>query len=159
MNLVNLLIAGKNPPNILTKSQKYFCSLFQLPHNHEKLTPYVLERFRAATSITIFTLMRFREFKQKYSSLKHRRFLQHLILHLYHVAAHAIEMYEYNQNDLSAYMSKYDYRHFGRGMYPIASFIKHSCVPNVCSIHVDGRFICKVLRPIKKGEQIFRSFV
>ncbi|XP_031628272.1 SET and MYND domain-containing protein 4-like [Contarinia nasturtii] len=158
MDLVQLLIDGKKPPMNLTQSQKYFCALFQLVHHHKKVSAYGLERMRASAGIVILTTSRYPEFKRKYLSLKHKRFLQHLILHLFHVAEHAIDMFEYFQKDTTAIIANYEYRHFARGMYPFACYINHSCVPNICWFHVDDRLVCKVIRPIKKGQQIFRSY-
>lgn len=159
MDIVQLMINAKKLPNDLTQSQKDFCSIFQLVHNHENLSADHLKRMRAATGMVILTALRFPEFKRQYVTLKHQRFLQHLILHLFHVAEHAFELFEYYQKDNNAIMVHYEYRHFARGMYPFACFINHSCVPNVCWFNVDGRLICKVIRSIKKGDQIFRSYL
>ncbi|XP_055298565.1 SET and MYND domain-containing protein 4-like [Sitodiplosis mosellana] len=157
--LVKVLLENKKPPTDLTPSQMNFCSLFQLAHNHEKLSANQLTCLRSATGVTLNVLMQYDEFSLKYRSTAHRRFLQHLILHLFHVAEHAIELFEYGQDGDGERMANYEQRQFARGIYPFGSYINHSCVPNVYWFNVDGRLICKVIRPIKKGEQIFRSYV
>lgn len=159
MNTVDALLNDKKPDGLTNTAQRYFCSLFQLIHNHEKLSDYQLLRLRAATSVAIIVIMRFPEFKRRLVSMKHRRFLQHLILHLFHVAEHAVELYEFSFENDTDCMTNFSQRHFARGMYPFACYINHSCVPNVYYYNVDDRLICKVIRTIKKGEQIFRSYV
>lgn len=158
MSTIDTLLKGHDVNRTTNAAQKAFCSIFQLAHNHEKQDPFHLTRLRAATDVAIFTLMRHSEFKRKYSTMKYRRFLQHLILHLFHIAEHAYDLGEFSQKDSNAQIQDFSIEKFAKAMYPFGCYINHSCVPNVFCIFVDSRLICKVIRPIKKGEQIFRSY-
>lgn len=155
---VETLLKGEKPTDVTSAEQRNFCSLFQLVHNHRKQSDFHLTRLRAATDVAIITISRFPELKRKYVSLPNQRFLQHLILHLFHIAEHAINLYECYQDADNEPMSEHKYRRYASGMYPFGCFINHSCVPNVWCHSIDGRLICKVIRPIKRGEQVFRSY-
>lgn len=146
-------------PKTLTQSQKDFCSIFQLVHHHEKLSADTLTEMRTVTGMLILAASHFPEFKRKYVTLKYQRFFQHLILHLFHVVEHEFELREYSQTINTDPVIDYELRHFATGMYPFACVINHSCAPNICWFNVDGRLICKVISPIEKGQQIFRSYL
>lgn len=156
---VETLLKGEEPTDLTSAEQKDFCSLFQLVHHHRQQEEYHLTRLRAATDVIIITISRFSEFKWKFQSFKNRRFLQHLILHLFHIAEQAVMLHEYYQNDETEPISEHLFRQYASGMYPVGCFINHSCVPNVWCYSVDDRLICKVIRPIKRGEQVFRSYL
>lgn len=156
---VEALLKGQETIGLTTEAQRNFCSLFQLNHNHSKQPESVLTRFRAATSVAIITIMRFPDFERKYVSMKHRRFLNHLILHLFHIAEHCVDLYEPIHADENEPLKQYEWENYACGMYAFGCFINHSCVPNISWYSVDGRLVCKVIRPIKKGEQIFRSYL
>lgn len=159
MNTVEALLKGKEPERLTSAAQKNFCSIFRLNHNHPKQYGPVLERFRAATSVAVITLMRFPDFKRKYVTLKHRRFLNHLIVHLFHIAEHSVDLHEYTQVSNHDPVIKCTYQNYASGMYAFGCYINHSCLPNVAWLSADGRLVCKVIRPIEKNEQIFRSYL
>lgn len=158
MNTVDLLIKGQDPPGLITAAQKAFSLIFKLPLNHEKQSHDQLKRLRGATSVAIITIKRFPNLKEKFTTKKQLRFLQHLILHLFHVAEHSINLIEYIQKEGET--SKiYSLEEFATGMYPFGCHFKHSCVPNVGWFFIDSRLVCKVIRPVKRGEQLFRSYL
>lgn len=157
MNTVEWLLKGQDPPGLITAAQKAFCSVFNLPHNHEKQSHDHLKRLRSATSVAIITIRRFPDLKRKFTTTKQLRFLQHLILHLFHVAEHAINLNEYIQKDGES-SKVYTLEELATGMYPFGCCFKHSCVPNVGWFFIDSRLVGKVIRPVKKGEQLFRSY-
>lgn len=159
MILVDMLLNGHDVMHVTNNKEREFAALFQLVHRHNKLELEHLNRLRSATNVAIVTLMRKSEFIRKYSTLQYQRFLQHLILHLFHIAEHAYELNEYTQEDSRLPMQKYTFEVFANAMYPFGCYINHSCVPNVFCFFVDGRLICKVIRPIGKGDQIFRSYM
>lgn len=159
MNTVDMLLKGHDVFRLTNVAERKFGSIFQLVHNHEKQESHHLTRLRAATDVAIVTIMRHPEFKRKYNTLKYRRFLQHLILHLFHIAEHAYDLFEYTQENSDQPMQEYSLEKFAKGMYPFGCYLNHSCVPNVFCFFVDSRLICKVIRPIKKGEQLFRSYM
>ena len=45
------------------------------------------------------------------------------------------------------------------GLFPFTSLINHACYPNIQTVLVDNRLALVVERPIKAGEQIFRSYI
>lgn len=49
-------------------------------------------------------------------------------------------------------------RQVGAGLFPLMSLLNHSCDQNVDNIFVDGKMVFVVFRPIKAGEQIFKTY-
>lgn len=157
-NAIESLRKGNYYTADLTDEQrKAFCSVFQMNHNHEKQSDDQLNSLLQATACAYLRIMDIVEFKHKFTAEKHRRFLKHLIFHLFHVAKHAVDLYDYRYNDITEHRS---FQMFGNGIYPIGSYINHSCIPNVhCYSTSFGYLVCQVIRPIKKGEQLFRSYL
>ncbi|XP_055316116.1 uncharacterized protein LOC129575905 [Sitodiplosis mosellana] len=83
----------------------------------------------------------------------------HLILHFVHVVVNQVSLNEYVKLETGSRMDFGFFLPYAHGMYPFGCYMNHSCLPNVCSMSVDNRLICKVIRPIKKGQQIFRSYL
>lgn len=104
-----------------------------------------------------FVAMSIPELQEKFVTEEHKRFLQHLILHLGHIAKQSILFSDLNV-DVDIFREA-ELRDYGIGLYPIGSYLNHSCVPNVYCYSVDNRLICKIIRPIRSGEQLFRSYV
>ncbi|XP_031629227.1 SET and MYND domain-containing protein 4-like [Contarinia nasturtii] len=158
---VNLLRNGKEVTGLTSDRQKNFCLLFQLVHHHEKLSYHQIEELRKGAACVFLTVMRFPEFTNKFNNNFRRQFLQHFIFHLCHFAPHAFRLFENcligteHEHSLKAFEEKSLYAF---AMYPFSSFINHSCIPNVAWFSVGNRLVCKVLRPIRKGEQIFRTY-
>lgn len=46
----------------------------------------------------------------------------------------------------------------GNGSYPFCSLLNHHCAPNISRIFVNDKIALVVLRPIKKGEQLFDNY-
>lgn len=162
MEMVDLLLKRQDPAGLAGLAgadQKAFGWIFQLVHNHEKQTKDHLRRLRGATAVAITTLNRNPILKRKFAALKYRRFLQHLLLHLFHVAEHCIDLLQYQQVNNTEPAMKYSLDEYATGMYPFACYFNHSCMPNVCCYSVDDRLICKVIRPIGNGQQVFRSYM
>lgn len=143
----------------LTNEQRAFCSIFQLENHHEKKSPEQLRWLLSTSGNAILTFLRFPEFKQKFTNLKHNRFLQHLTLHLFHVAEHRMKLFECQQDDKKLMMNCKCEQSYASAIYPFGCYINHSCVPNICRIYVGSLLVCKVIKPIKKGEQIFCSYL
>lgn len=159
METVDLLLKRQDPSGLVGADQKMFGWIFQLVHNHEKQTTEHLRRLRSATAVAITALNRNPILKRKFAALKHRRFLQHLLLHLFHVAEHSVDLLQYQQENGNEPAMKYSLNEYASGMYPFACYFNHSCMPNICCYSVDDRLIGKVIRPIQKGQQLFRSYM
>ncbi len=104
-----------------------------------------------------FVVMRMPQFQAKFVAEEHHRFLKHLILHLVHTTRQSTLFNDLNV-DVDVFREA-DVRDYGIGIYPIGTVLNHSCVPNVYCYSVDNRLICKVIRPIQSGEQLFRSYM
>ncbi|XP_055296569.1 uncharacterized protein LOC129565579 [Sitodiplosis mosellana] len=140
--------------------QKAFCSIFQMNHNHEKQSDEQMQSLLQASACAYQRIMHIANFNRKFVTKKHRRFLKHLILHLFHIAKYAIDLYDYRQEGSGddGITKNHTFQMFGSGIYPIGSYISHSCNPNVlCYASCFSYMVCQVIRPIKKGEQLFRS--
>lgn len=157
MKTVESMLCGTDIPGLGSAAQQAFCLVFKLPHNHNKQSHGHLNQLRSATIVAIITLMRFKDFKQKFSTPKQQRFLQHFILHLFHVAEHHINLFECSEIFTES-SNTYTLAPFATGMYPFGCHFKYSCVPNVTWFFINSRLVCKVIRPVKKGEQLFRAY-
>lgn len=158
MKTVNTLLEDQEATGLTNAIQRDFCSIFQLISNHDKRSYAEIEHLRNACAIIFTSLMHLPDFSLKFTKMKHARFLQHLIFHLLHISEHAVDLYQYFQMDKYTKLMSCTFQQYASGMYPFGCHINHSCVPNVCWFAIDDRLICKVIRPIKKGGQIFRSY-
>lgn len=158
METVESLLNGEEPTGLTNALHRDFCSIFQLTTNHDKRTSDQIQKLRNTSAFIFTILMQIPDFNLKFTKIKHARFLQHLILHFLHISEHAVDLYQYFQKDEKAKLMSCTINHYASGMYPFGCTINHSCVPNVCWFAVNDRLICKVIRPIKKGAQIFRSY-
>lgn len=160
MNVVDKMLNGKD--TITTNAeQRAFCLLFQLVHNHEKLSDEKSREFRIDAAKIYLTIIKFQDYQRKFKTMKHRRFLQHLILHLFHIGEHAVNLLGYDNtfknDDDSGLCHKLQY--YAKGMYPFACQMNHSCLPNVIWVPFGNRLVCRVIQPIQKGQQIFCSYL
>lgn len=155
MNTVEALLNGDDVPD-LNATQKNFCSLFNLIHKHEVAKDQQFKLHPSANTFVV--IMKMFDFKNTFNTEQRQRFLQHLILHLHHIAEYAIDLHEFKQNEIDEPIRSHTFAHFASAVYPFGCYLKHSCVPNVCWFAIDNRFICKVIRPIKRNEQVLRSY-
>lgn len=81
---------------------------------------------------------------QLFRSWRKQRFLMHLTI--YHTLINALNIFEADKYTMLCLLT---------------SFFNHSCAPNVGTFHVDDKnqMICRTIRSIKKGEQLFISYV
>lgn len=158
MHTVKLLLKGEHVIK-LTSEQRKFCQLFQLAHNHEWKSDEELETLRVVASHCFHAIVKsLPDFKGQFTDLKRRRFLQHLIFHLCHITEYEHFMHEYLLGKDDDEISGSIFDGYASAMFTFGSHINHSCLPNVFWLTVDDRLICKVIRPIKRGEQIFRAY-
>lgn len=82
-----------------------------------------------------------------FATMKHQRFLAHLILH--HIEV----------------ISKFGTKTFDNGEHgcvettaPIASYLNHSCAPNAAKFLLGNSIIVVAMRPIQAGQQLFVSY-
>lgn len=141
----------------LSAAQKEFCSLFQLELHCEKYTNERKDAMTEKSKIAYDIVKSFPDIKERYATEEQQRFVQHLIHHLCYMVERAIDLQDYVRANSKSPLASYSFEHYAKAMYPFASYIRHSCIPNVCWFSVDDRLVCKVIQPIKSGEQIFRS--
>ncbi len=48
---------------------------------------------------------------------------------------------------------------FERNLYLVASYFNHSCYPNVALLRKNNLAVCKAILPIRKGDQLFVTYV
>lgn len=61
----------------------------------------------------------------------------------------------FNFNDLSSFRED---TIIGTGIYPLSSFINHSCIPNACPKYYNNNLILYTTQPIRKGDSISISY-
>lgn len=98
------------------------------------------------------------EMKKMFTATTHQRFLMHLTYHLCGVfKTNRLTMT--NFRDEKSVWSEVNVENFGIGLYNLKSYLNHSCVPNVVCLFYDKQLVCKAIKPIKKGEQLFISYM
>lgn len=159
MKTLELLHSDDDDFPELTKEQIDFAMILQVAHNHEKKTQEQLDTLKTIANHCFNAVIRsIPYFKGKFVELKKRRFLQHLMLHLCHISKQSYYMHELVFNNDHTKLLECTFNGYGSAIFAFGNYINHSCVPNVYWICVDNRLVCKVIRPIKKGEQIFRCY-
>lgn len=155
---VELLLRGKPMTSLTSTEQWKFCQLFRLITNHDKKYDEQAEKLREIANHCYFAVVLFNPIlKDKFKQLRHRRFLEHFMLHLCHICEHAYDMNEFFMEDEDESAVDFESNHYANGMFLFGNFINHSCVPNVLRLMVDNQLVWKVIRPIQRGEQLFRS--
>lgn len=116
-------------------------------------TPPPITKETRYTEIFMFYLMMMDipGFKERFDTKTKRRFLQHLIW--YHN-----EIIDSNSFQYSVNSTKFDSIQSMKFTFIILSFLNHSCIPNVEFSRHKNKFFGYVIRPIRKGEQLFRTY-
>lgn len=160
MKIVDVLLRDDELPDDLTPTQRNFCFLFKLPNvMHGKYSDEQLAELRRKSASAHRIVASFPNIKLKYSSIEQRRFIQHLIFHLLCIVGHAISLNETIRSDSKPFLAAYSLEHYASAFYPVGCHIKHSCIPNVTWFSDRNRLVCTVIQPIKKGEQLLRSYL
>lgn len=84
-----------------------------------------------------------------------QRFLMHLVTHLASVYMEnniSLQVWSEKWTDILQHDSK---ETFGAGIFNIASYFNHSCMPNAILLTTTDAVIVKTVKPIKAGQQIF----
>lgn len=115
-----------------------------------------------STKLVYFIIKSDPTYRAAFKSLEASRFLAHLILH------HA---YVIDSNKTITYTLRHGVFKTELGMdtsrpatYAWAVFLNssrlnHSCQPNIGRLYLGDTLVCKVIRPIKRGEQLFVSYL
>lgn len=99
---------------------------------------------------------------KKFETTASRRFLMHLIIHhglILRVNAFSGFTDPLNGTFGQAAIPDDDNRQFEKEIHLISSYFNHSCLPNVIKLVKDNVAVCKALLPIKKGEQLFITYI
>lgn len=91
------------------------------------------------------------EIKTFFRTNAHRRFLMHLVQH--HISMILRGAFNKRIIPIGGVNITDTYVNI------VAKHIRHSCIPNVCHVFENGFIKCIVIRPIKKGEQLFISYI
>lgn len=160
MEIVRLLLNECELPDNLTPAQRSFCSIFKLQQKMpEKYTNEQLSELKRRSATAYRVIASFPDIKTKYSSDELQRFVQHLVFHLFAIAKYAIDLNESSRTDSKPFLASYCLGHFATGFYAFGFHINHSCIPNVSWFCAGNRLVCTAIRPIKKGEQLLRSYL
>lgn len=161
MEIVELLVRDGDFPDDLTPAQRSFCLLFKLPNvMHGKYSDEQLSELKRKSAAAYrIIIASFPDIKSKYPSIELQRFIQHLIFHLFPIVGYAIDLNVPIRTESKPFLASYSLEHYASGFYPFGCHINHSCIPNVSWFCVGSRLVCTVIRPIKKDEQLFRSYL
>lgn len=98
----------------------------------------------------------------KFDTTASQRFLTHLIIH--HgliIRANAFSGYTDPLNGIfgQTAVADDDNRQYQREIHLLTSYFNHSCIPNIIKLGKDNVAVCKAVLPIKKGEQLFVTYI
>lgn len=159
LKVVDGLLHNNDFADDLTPAQQNFCLLFKLPNvMHGKYSDDELMELKRKSADTYEIIQSFPEIERKFSTAKTKCFMQHLIFHLFAIIGRAIDLNEPIRTDSKPFLASYSLQQYACAFYPFGCQINHSCIPNVAWFCADNRLICTVIRPIRKGEQLFRSY-
>lgn len=96
-----------------------------------------------AISVVYKLLLQNSEINKMFQTTNRRRFLMHLI-------GHHLCIFECNRKAVCTFDTGKNYY-----LSIMASYLNHSCSPNVIFTNRNNFCVCKVIRPIQKGEQLF----
>lgn len=98
-------------------------------------------------------LLELTEIRRIFSTVAYQRFLMHLTVHF----AGSFNTNRLTLADINSFGESVDY--YGQAIFNIRSFLNHACVPNVVCLSYDNILVCKTIKPIKKGEQLFIDYI
>lgn len=160
MKCVNSLLHDNEFPDNSTPAQRSFCLLFELSKRvHKQHSDEQWSELKRKSATTYRIITSFPVMKSKYSSIEQQRFIQHLILHLFSIVGFAIDLNEQIRTDSKPFLASYSLEHYASAFYPFGCHMNHSCIPNVSWFSAGNHLVCTAIRPIKKGEQLLRSFL
>lgn len=99
---------------------------------------------------------------KKLATKASQRFLLHLIIHhclIIQVNGFSGYTDPVNGTFGQAAIADDDHRQFQREIHLLTSYFNHSCIPNVVKLGRDNLAVCKAMLPIKKGEQLFITYI
>lgn len=129
------------PTNVCDSRSKYamFLKLNTDPRQVDNFCAYqVYTSFLAIPSI-----------KATFDSERKQRFLMHLVVH--HISLQ-------KRNCFAAIRSTDDEFNVASAAC-VLSMVNHSCAPNLFNFAVNNQEVCVTIRPVKKGEQLFISYI
>lgn len=97
----------------------------------------------------------------KFQSKFHHRFLAHLIMHhIFILRTNSFGGFESPTMNFGESMNSAETDNdYEQSLLLITSYFNHSCCPNVATFRKNNLSICKAILPIRKGEQLFISYV
>lgn len=145
MKFVEIALATRNfaSPECTSKSQRkyrFFLKLLALPIDISVVRQQIFNAYQLLSEIPFI--------QQFFRSEKEKQFLMHLIWQ--HLCI-------LNTNGFGARHSKFESVYMDT-IANLTSMFNHSCVPNTLRINYGNKMIAYVLRPVKKGEQLFISY-
>lgn len=142
---VKMMLANKKLPP-LSQAQANYSSFFNLSKNQNS------EIKAQLICLLHRTLLNQPELAAFFKTKSHKRFLMHLIYHHILIIAHATQTIRYKSSDGKLVIKSHQ-------LSITASYFNHSCVPNVCITHKNGFVTCVTIRPIRKNDQLFVTYI
>ncbi|KAG4072492.1 hypothetical protein HA402_005264 [Bradysia odoriphaga] len=92
----------------------------------------------------------------QFQTVAQRRFLMHLAIH--HSFILRTNSFGSFETSTISGITNAD-NDYEQSLLLVTSYLNHACCPNVAKLKMDNLSICKAILPIKKGEQLFISYV
>lgn len=101
-------------------------------------------------------LLECKEIRQIFSTMTHRRFLMHLTLYFSGIfKTNFMTLAEINNFTFLGENVEY----FGLAIHNLRAYLNHACDPNIFCMSQDNMLVCRAIKPIKKGEQLFIDYM
>ncbi|XP_055295175.1 uncharacterized protein LOC129564948 [Sitodiplosis mosellana] len=133
------------PSNLVDERSKYR-AFFQLCPDWQTYELHLQQAY-----LFYQLLLEQRDMKAFFHTKAHQRFLMHLVQH--HISMILRGAFNKRSAPIGGVNITDTYVNI------VAKYLHHSCIPNVCHVFKDGSINCIVIRPIKKNEQLFISYI
>lgn len=138
----SLKLGTHNIPTKVCDSRNKYALFLKLASDSSNV-----DSFRAYKVYT--SLLAIPSIKASFDSERKQRFLMHLVVH--HISV--------QERNCFAEFSETDAQFNVASIACVLSLVNHSCAPNLINFAVDNREVCVTIRPVKKGEQLFISYI
>lgn len=153
MNFVEQTIKSdpKEMPDTLSDERSQYKAFLKLPVCEE----YEYDHYSFVVYITYMTIFKIPKLKPLFRSVKHRRFLAHLIYQHAAITENNTIRTRFTSEGSLANPEADDY--VSGSIALMVNYFKQSCAPNVIAIDYFDNTVYITLRPIKKGELVLQS--
>lgn len=133
-NTCNTELLPTHPTDMVDARAKYRCFLLLGRSTEENITVTAYETYQLMLEMPAV--------RGYFDTMSRQRFLAHLLCH--HTGVNALN--GFTMDDCAVVCA-------------VTSLLNHACAPNVMTCLVDNRMVCRTIRPVRAGEQLFINYL